>query len=165
LLHRRERGLACFGDGNKRNMVVLRNGKRRSAGLEPPVRIFGQARTCAVDGCATKLSRYNPASCCTLHQGWDQRPVTRHGATLGISRPLAQTSSLVLLRRRCEVLAVVDRSWGLWEFDPEGGALSDSTGQVEAAAHRLGQALGKGKAQAGAFNAGRITAEPFKRDE
>jgi hypothetical protein len=59
-------------------MVVLKHdGKRRSPGLVPPVRGFDQARICAADGCTTKLSRYNPAPSCSLHQGWDQQPVTR----------------------------------------------------------------------------------------
>jgi hypothetical protein len=41
-------------------MVVLTNGKRRGPGTEPLVRVFGNARTCAADGCSTQLSRYNP---------------------------------------------------------------------------------------------------------
>jgi hypothetical protein len=69
--------LACLGDGNKPSMVVLNNGKRRAAGLEPPVRVFDEARGCAAGGCTTRLSRYNPASCCSLHQGWDQQQVSR----------------------------------------------------------------------------------------
>jgi hypothetical protein len=58
-------------------MVVLQNGKRRAVGLEPPVRVFGEARICAADGCTTHLSRYNPARCCSLHQGWDRQQATR----------------------------------------------------------------------------------------
>jgi hypothetical protein len=70
-------GLACLGGGNKPSMVVLTNGKRRGPGAEPLVRVFGNARTCAADGCSTRLCRYNPARCCTTHQGWDQQQVTR----------------------------------------------------------------------------------------
>jgi hypothetical protein len=58
-------------------MAVLREGQRRGPNSEPLVRSFGNARTCAADGCATQLSRYNPAHCCYLHQGWDREPVTR----------------------------------------------------------------------------------------
>jgi hypothetical protein len=58
-------------------MVVLTSGKRRGPGAEPLVRVFGNARTCAADGCSTRLCRYNPARCCTIHQGWDQQQVTR----------------------------------------------------------------------------------------
>jgi hypothetical protein len=59
-------------------MVVLRrNGRRRAAGAEPMVRAFGETRTCAEDGCTARLSRYNPARCCAIHQGWDGQVVTR----------------------------------------------------------------------------------------
>jgi hypothetical protein len=58
-------------------MTVLRNGRRRAAGADPMVRAFGEARTCAADGCHTQLSQYNPAQCCTIHQGWDQQQHTR----------------------------------------------------------------------------------------
>jgi hypothetical protein len=58
-------------------MVVLTNGKRRGPGAEPLLRVFGSARTCAAEGCSTRLSRYNPARCCTIHQGWDQQRVIR----------------------------------------------------------------------------------------
>jgi hypothetical protein len=57
-------------------VVLLRNGKRR-AGTEPRVRAFGEAQTCAADSCHTQLSRYNPARCCAIHQGWDQQQTTR----------------------------------------------------------------------------------------
>jgi hypothetical protein len=58
-------------------MTVLREGKRRGPNSEPLVRSFGNTRTCAANGCDTPLSRYNPAPCCYLHQGWDLEPVTR----------------------------------------------------------------------------------------
>jgi hypothetical protein len=70
-------GLAYSGKGDNPSMVVLQEGKRRGPNSEPLVRSFGNARTCAVDGCTTQLSRYNPARCCYLHQGWDLEPVTR----------------------------------------------------------------------------------------
>jgi hypothetical protein len=75
------RGRAAFallGWGNNPSMVVLRGtGRRRAAGAEPMVRAFGDTRTCAEDGCTAQLSRYNPARCCALHQGWDRQVVTR----------------------------------------------------------------------------------------
>jgi hypothetical protein len=58
-------------------MVVLTNGKRRGPGTEPLLRVFGNARTCAAEGCSTQLSRYNPARCCAIHHGWDQQRVIR----------------------------------------------------------------------------------------
>src|SRR5215211_7818613 len=54
-----------------------REGRRRGPNSEPLVRSFGNTRTCAADGCDTQLSRYNPARCCYLHEGWDLEPVTR----------------------------------------------------------------------------------------
>jgi hypothetical protein len=69
---------ALLGWGNNPSMVVLRrNGRRRAAGAGPMVRAFGETRTCAEDGCTAQLSRYNPARCCAIHQGWDRQVVTR----------------------------------------------------------------------------------------
>ena len=41
-------------------------GQRRRTG-KGHVDSYGQGRVCAASGCATKLSRYNPASVCYLH--------------------------------------------------------------------------------------------------
>ena len=51
--------------------------RRRAPGADPAVRSFGAARTCAAEGCETKLSRYNPDSYCSVHRGWDRQVVTR----------------------------------------------------------------------------------------
>jgi hypothetical protein len=51
--------------------------RRRAPGADPVVRSFGSARTCAADGCETKLSRYNPDSYCSVHRGWDRQVITR----------------------------------------------------------------------------------------
>jgi hypothetical protein len=51
--------------------------RRRAPGADPEVRSFGTARTCAADGCQTRLSRYNPDSYCSVHRGWDRQVVTR----------------------------------------------------------------------------------------
>jgi hypothetical protein len=51
--------------------------RRRAPGADPAVRSFGAARTCAAEGCETKLSRYNTDSYCSLHRGWDRQVVTR----------------------------------------------------------------------------------------
>jgi hypothetical protein len=51
--------------------------RRRPPGADPAVRSFGSARICAADGCATKLSRYNPDSYCSVHRGWDRQVITR----------------------------------------------------------------------------------------
>jgi hypothetical protein len=55
------------------------NGKvrRRAPGADPEVRSFGTARTCAANGCRTKLSRYNPDTYCSMHRGWDRQVITR----------------------------------------------------------------------------------------
>ena len=51
--------------------------RRRAPGADPAVRSFGRARTCAADGCETRLSRYNPDTFCSVHRGWDRQVVTR----------------------------------------------------------------------------------------
>jgi hypothetical protein len=51
--------------------------RRRAPGADPAVRSFGAARTCAADGCETRLSRYNPDTYCSVHRGWDRQVVTR----------------------------------------------------------------------------------------
>ncbi len=51
--------------------------RRRAPGADPAVRSFGAARTCAADGCGTRLSRYNPDSFCSVHRGWDRQVTTR----------------------------------------------------------------------------------------
>jgi hypothetical protein len=73
-------------------MAVLEKGKRRAPNSEAPVRSFGNTRTCAVDGCDTQLSRYNPAPCCYRHEGWDREAVTRPGRRRVAASPLAPTT-------------------------------------------------------------------------
>jgi hypothetical protein len=51
--------------------------RRRPPGADPAVRSFGAARTCAAEGCETRLSRYNPDSFCSVHRGWDRQVITR----------------------------------------------------------------------------------------
>ena len=51
--------------------------RRRAPGADPAVRSFGQTRTCAAEGCETRLSRYNPDSFCSVHRGWDRQVVKR----------------------------------------------------------------------------------------
>jgi hypothetical protein len=51
--------------------------RRRAPGADPAVRSFGAARTCAAEGCETRLSRYNPDSYCSIHRGWDRQVITR----------------------------------------------------------------------------------------
>ncbi len=40
---------------------------RLPGGRDEPVRTYGAGRVCAVEGCTTRLSRYNPSPCCSLH--------------------------------------------------------------------------------------------------
>lgn len=35
-------------------------------------------RVCGVDGCQTRLSRYNPSETCRLHEGWRDARMRRH---------------------------------------------------------------------------------------
>jgi len=69
-------------------MTVLLAKRRAAVGAEPMTRTFGDARTCAADGCTTRLSRYNPARCCAIHRGWGQQQATRtsrrHSWTAGV---------------------------------------------------------------------------------
>jgi hypothetical protein len=51
--------------------------RRRAPGADPAVRSFGAARTCAAEGCETRLSRYNPDNFCSVHRGWDRQVITR----------------------------------------------------------------------------------------
>ncbi len=57
--------------------------RRRAPGADPEVRSFGASRTCAAEGCGTKLSRYNPDVYCSVHRGWDRQVVTRRRRTDG----------------------------------------------------------------------------------
>jgi hypothetical protein len=77
-LWRGRESFALLGWGDNVSMAVLRrDGRRRAAGAGPMVRAFGETRTCAEDGCTAQLSRYNPARCCAIDQGWDRQGVTR----------------------------------------------------------------------------------------
>jgi hypothetical protein len=47
---------------------VPRHGEvRLPGGRSEPVRTYGAGRVCAVVGCTTRLSRYNPSPYCSLH--------------------------------------------------------------------------------------------------
>lgn len=39
----------------------------------------GAGRSCAVEGCVTKLSRYNPSPTCAVHAGWQDTRVRQRG--------------------------------------------------------------------------------------
>ena len=71
-----EETLAAEPEGEDRGPVAAPT-RRRAPGADPVVRSFGSARTCAADGCQTKLSRYNPDSYCSVHRGWDRQVITR----------------------------------------------------------------------------------------
>lgn len=51
----------------------------RMSKLEPGDRLdeFGTARQCTAAQCSAVLSRYNPASTCSVHRGWRNEPQTR----------------------------------------------------------------------------------------
>jgi hypothetical protein len=51
--------------------------RRRAVGADVPVRSFGRRRVCDASGCAVRLSIYNPASRCYIHNGWDRQRRTR----------------------------------------------------------------------------------------
>jgi hypothetical protein len=56
---------------------MAQKNRRRAPGADPAVRTFGGERTCAASDCDTQLSRYNPATYCSAHSGWDRQVVTR----------------------------------------------------------------------------------------
>jgi hypothetical protein len=41
---------------------------RRISDAKRVTRAFGDGRVCAAHDCQTKLSRYNPDDCCSIHQ-------------------------------------------------------------------------------------------------
>ncbi len=43
------------------------------------IRSFGDDRVCAARSCQTKLSRYNPDDCCSIHQIHAPGPQPRRG--------------------------------------------------------------------------------------
>jgi hypothetical protein len=51
--------------------------RRRAVGADVPVRSFGRRRVCDAPGCQAYLSSYNPATRCSLHDGWDRELKTR----------------------------------------------------------------------------------------
>jgi hypothetical protein len=71
-----EKSVAAEPEGEAAGPVAAPT-RRRAPGADPAVRSFGQARTCAAEGCETRLSRYNPDSYCSVHRGWDRQVVTR----------------------------------------------------------------------------------------
>jgi hypothetical protein len=58
-------------------MTVSSTTRRRAVGADVPVRSFGSRRVCAAPGCQVRLSTYNPARHCYVHNGWDQELRTR----------------------------------------------------------------------------------------
>jgi hypothetical protein len=68
---------ACLVGEQSEHGCAMRNGRCAPPAPDPVVRAFGETRTCANDGCTTRLSRYNPAQRCAIHQGWDQQEKTR----------------------------------------------------------------------------------------
>ncbi len=57
-------------------MALLNSMNLRTSNLQrlrPGTEVAHQAthRICATEGCETRLSRYNPATACSTHQGWD----------------------------------------------------------------------------------------------
>jgi hypothetical protein len=44
------------------------------------IRSFGENRICAAGSCNTRLSRYNPDDCCSIHRDQvPERPIDRGG--------------------------------------------------------------------------------------
>jgi hypothetical protein len=57
--------------------VIRRKLVRRPPGAPVEVRAIAGVRTCAAEGCQVRLSRYNPSTHCSLHDGWDAEPARR----------------------------------------------------------------------------------------
>lgn len=51
--------------------ALLAHGERQSQ--------HGTDRCCAVEGCMTKLSRYNPSPTCAVHAGWKDARIRQRG--------------------------------------------------------------------------------------
>jgi hypothetical protein len=67
-----------------RTANAFRGHRIQSAGDEVGrTRTYGSGRVCAVEGCGTRLSAYNPSDVCALHSGsWqdDLQQLSRRGA-------------------------------------------------------------------------------------
>ena len=60
---------------------------------------YAAGRVCEADDCATRLSRYNEASCCSQHQGWQPdaaRPRQRraHSPAEAVSRATTDSAEI-----------------------------------------------------------------------
>ena len=60
--------------------VAPREARATALATGEPMDNFGVRRSCASDGCTALLSRYNPATTCSVHRGWravEHRPRRR----------------------------------------------------------------------------------------
>jgi len=53
-----------------RNAMKLRQETSRALAAGDRIEEYGMRRTCDVATCTAQLSRYNPATTCSLHRGW-----------------------------------------------------------------------------------------------
>jgi hypothetical protein len=60
--------------------MVRRHSNRGWIDGKRMIRSFGENRICAAGNCETRLSRYNPDDCCSIHRDQvPERPVDRGG--------------------------------------------------------------------------------------
>jgi len=66
---------------NSRDSVPRpRHESTRALATGEPLETFSIGRRCAAEGCAARLSRYNPSDTCSLHEGWvDNRVRSPYG--------------------------------------------------------------------------------------
>ena len=57
--------------------VTMRENRAMPLTSGDPLENFGTTRHCTADGCTARLSRYNPASRCGVHRGWQEPPQPR----------------------------------------------------------------------------------------
>lgn len=55
-----------------------RESHRRLSNGEP-LQQFDRDRCCAVEGCTSRLSRYNPSNTCSVHRGWVDTATRSYG--------------------------------------------------------------------------------------
>jgi len=57
--------------------VSRRESRMNALQTGDPLEQFGEQRRCGAPDCRALLSRYNPASTCSLHRGWIPGPTPR----------------------------------------------------------------------------------------
>lgn len=62
----------------QRDTVRLHQSRHTTLAQGQRLAMSAAHRRCQAEGCDTRLSRYNPSSTCTLHQGWSDTRQRRY---------------------------------------------------------------------------------------